>query len=238
MRVLICVPTYNEAESIGLLLRAIFGLGLDFDVLVIDDDSADGTADIVRDSQKSNPGLKLMARVGKRGLASAYLDGFRYGLDHGYDYIGEMDADLSHPPESLRDCKNLIQKSRPDFLVGSRYIAGGTTKNWPLWRRVISRGGSWYARTVLKVPIHDLTGGFNFWSSDCLRKIELDTFISNGYVFQIELKYRALLKGCTFVEFPIVFEERRAGQSKMSRRIVLEAIYKVWSLKLQLRSLK
>jgi dolichol-phosphate mannosyltransferase len=237
MRVLICVPTYNEAESIGLLLDSIFRLGLGFEILVIDDQSADGTGDIVRRYQKANPGLHLMSREGKRGLASAYLAGFQYGLDHEYDYIGEMDADLSHPPIGLKACKDLILSKKPDFLVGSRYVEGGSTKNWPFWRQMISQGGSWYARNVLNVPIRDLTGGFNCWSAACLRKLQLETFISNGYVFQIELKYRALLRGCNFVEFPIVFEERRAGQSKISRRIVLEAIYKVWILRFKLKTL-
>jgi dolichol-phosphate mannosyltransferase len=231
MKVLICIPTYNEAESIGPLLHEIFGLGLNFEILVIDDNSTDGTGKIVQEAKSRYPKLHLLTREGKLGLASAYLAGFQYGLSHGYDYIGEMDADFSHPPQSLKVVHDIIHKQRPGFIVGSRYVTGGATKNWPFWRQLISAGGSWYARTILGVPIRDLTGGYNFWSSESLKRMNLKSCISDGYVFQIELKYRALLRHITYVEFPILFEERRAGQSKISRRIVLEAIYKVWILR-------
>lgn len=238
MKILICIPTYNEAESIDPLLQEIFGLGLDFDVLVIDDNSTDGTGDLVRRAQKTYPGrLHLLSREGKLGLASAYLAGFQYGLSKGYAYIGEMDADFSHPPQSLKMVYEIIHRQKPGFIVGSRYVKGGATKNWPIWRQMISMGGSWYARTILGVPIRDLTGGYNFWSAESLRAMNVNSCISDGYVFQIELKYRALLRGITFVEFPILFEERRAGQSKISRRIVLEAIYKVWILRFQMQKL-
>lgn len=231
MKVLICIPTYNEAESIGPLLEEIFGLGLQFEILVIDDNSTDGTGKIVKEAQSRYAGLHLLCREGKLGLASAYLAGFAYGLEHGFDYIGEMDADFSHPPPSLKTVHDIIHSQKPGFIVGSRYVKGGATKNWPLWRQLISAGGSWYARTILGVSIRDLTGGYNFWSAESLRAMNLKSCISDGYVFQIELKYRALLRDISYVEFPILFEERRAGQSKISRRIVLEAIYKVWVLR-------
>jgi len=237
MKVLICIPTYNEAESIGPLLEEIFGLGLGFEILVIDDNSTDGTGKIVKEAQGRYPGLHLLSRRGKLGLASAYLAGFQYGVNHGYDYIGEMDADFSHPPGSLKVVHRIIHGRRPGFIVGSRYVEGGATKNWPLWRQIISAGGSWYARTILSAPIRDLTGGYNFWSAESLKTMNFSSCISDGYVFQVELKYRALLRQLSFVEFPILFEERRVGQSKISRRIVFEAIYKVWILRLNRQKL-
>ena len=227
MKKLICIPTYNEADNIGELITAISKLDLGFDIVVIDDDSPDGTSAIVESLKNSVDNLSLITRVEKRGFASAYIDGFQYGLDNRYEFIGEMDADFSHQPEALIEVNRIINENRYDFIIGSRYVDGGRTVNWGLIRRCISRGGSWYAATVLGLPINDLTGGFNFWSKECLTAIDIHSLIADGYVFQVELKYKAYLKKMRYIEFPITFEDRRVGQSKMSKKIVFEAFFKV-----------
>jgi len=234
LKVLICIPTYNEAENIAGIVEAIFSLDVGFDILVIDDGSPDGTAEMVRKLMSSHERLQLLEREEKGGLASAYVAGFRYSVQHGYDVVGEMDADFSHPPEALREVRRLLESGDYDFLVGSRYTAGGGTKNWGLVRKLISRFGSQYARMILGVPIRDMTGGFNFWTRRALEAIGIDRIMAEGYCFQIELKTRACRGGMRYTEFPIIFEDRRLGQSKMSKRIVLEAFYKVLLLRFKL----
>lgn len=230
MRSLILVPTYNERENILPLLQAIFLHNPGVEILVIDDSSPDGTGDIVKAESQKNPKVHLLSRAQKQGLGRAYLAGFDWGLKNGYDILVEMDADFSHRSEDL---KIILSKFGPgvDFVIGSRYVPGGRTVNWGLMRKIISRGGSLYSRLILGYPLNDWTGGFNAWTRKSLEAIGLNKVTSNGYSFQIELKYRALKSGCKGVESPIVFEDRRVGQSKMSLNIVLEAFYRVWQIR-------
>jgi len=231
MKTLIIVPTYNEKENIAPLVQAIFAQNLGVEVLVVDDNSPDGTGDIVRGLQKLEPRLHLLSRAGKEGLGRAYIAGFEWGLSKGFELLTEMDADFSHRPEDL---KALLTAARgADFAIGSRYVAGGGTKNWGLMRKIISRGGGIYSRLILGFPVNDWTGGFNAWKAETLKKINLPTVKSNGYSFQIELKYKALKAGCKGIESPILFEDRRVGHSKMSSSIVLEALYRVWLLRMR-----
>lgn len=230
MRFLVIVPTYNEKENIGALVPILTALRPDVDILVVDDNSPDGTADVVKSFQAKNSRVHLLSRPGKQGLGRAYIAGFRWGLENGFDALVEMDADFSHRPEDLP--KLLEALTRHDFVVGSRYVAGGATKNWGVLRKIISRGGGLYSRLILGYPLRDWTGGFNGWKAAVLKGIGLEKVESNGYSFQIELKYRALRKGFHGHEVPILFEDRRVGQSKMSLGIVLEAFYRVWLIRL------
>jgi dolichol-phosphate mannosyltransferase len=229
MKTLIVVPTYNERENIAALVPAIFEATPDVEILVVDDNSPDGTGEVVRSLQSRFPHVHLLSRRGKEGLGKAYLAGFRWGLEKGYGALVEMDADFSHRPEDLKE----LLKELPDndFVMGSRWVQGGRTVNWGLGRKIISRGGSFYARQILRYTVKDWTGGFNGWKADTLRNLDLDSVRSEGYSFQIELKYRALKRGFQGKEVPIVFEDRRVGQSKMSSRIVLEALYRVWGIR-------
>lgn len=239
MRILIVIPTYNEAQNIaGLIhrIQRILGSTLCPHILVVDDNSPDGTGGIVTGLSTNYPGqISTLCRPGKLGLASAYVGGFQWGLKHGFDHIVEMDADFSHDPIYLPRMVAALKKS--DFVVGSRYTAGGGVRGWQPWRRIVSRGGSLYAQAILGLPMGDLTGGYNLWSQPVLEKIGLERIRSDGYTFQIELKYRAIRQGFRGVEVPIVFEDRFAGHSKMSRRIVMEAIWRVWHLRLAGRRL-
>ena len=228
---LIVVPTYNEAENVDDLLVGIRRELPEAHVLFVDDASPDGTAERVRAQQEKNPGLvHLIVREGKRGMGTAYVAGFSWALEHDYDAVVEMDADLSHDARALPTLVGLL--SDADVAIGSRYIPGGGTENWSRLRLAISRFGSFYARVILGLPIRDLTGGFNAWSRRVLEALPLDRVRSEGYSFQIELKLRAARAGFRLVETPIVFVDRRAGQSKMSWRIVAEAIVRVWWLRL------
>jgi dolichol-phosphate mannosyltransferase len=230
MKTLILIPTYNERENVRPIVTEVFKWNPDVHVLVIDDNSPDKTAEIVQEMMKADPRLHLLSRSGKQGLGKAYLAGFEWGQKNGFELLCEMDADFSHRPEDL---KKILSSFTPetDFIIGSRYVPGGDTVNWSWFRRLISRGGSLYAGLVLKFKVSDYTGGFNCWRSRTLDKIGLSTVTSNGYCFQIELKYKALKAGCRVQEVPIIFEDRRVGQSKMSTRIVLEAFYKVWQIR-------
>ncbi len=231
MKSLVIIPTYNEKENISQIIPAIRGTGVDVDILVVDDNSPDGTGNIVLELQKQDSRLHLLSRKGKEGLGKAYLAGFQWGLQNSYQVLVEMDADFSHRPVDLASI--LEKMNTADFVVGSRYIEGGGTVNWGWMRRLISRGGGLYSRLILGFPLNDWTGGFNAWRAETLKKIKLETVESNGYSFQIELKYKALKAGCRGVESPILFEDRRVGHSKMSSKIVLEALYRVWLLKFQ-----
>lgn len=229
-RFLVIIPTYNERENIAALIPQIMHMDAQVHVLVVDDSSPDGTADVVKDLIKQSHGrVHLLLRAAKQGLARAYLAGFAWGLAQGYTYLVEMDADFSH---RVIDLKSMLQQ--PDsakVVVGSRYVTGGGTVNWGWIRQIISRGGSCYARTILGYPVRDWTGGFIRWHRSVLENLDLDQIQSDGYTFQIEMKYRALRKGFEVVEMPITFEDRRVGQSKMSSRIVFEALLKVWSIR-------
>lgn len=229
MQKVVIVPTYNEFENIQVLLPRLMDMPNDFDVLVVDDSSPDGTAAFVKSFAEKNSRVHLLLRAQKNGLGKAYIAGFKWGLEHNYEALIEMDADFSHRPEDLAVL--LTEIDRHEVVIGSRYVPGGQTVHWGLIRKIISRGGSLYSRLILGYPTRDWTGGFNAWHANVLRAIDLDTVQSNGYSFQIELKYKAQRKGFKVIEVPIIFEDRRVGQSKMSLKIVLEAFYKVWIIK-------
>jgi len=229
-RALICLPTYNERENLGPITEAILAATPpDVDVLVIDDGSPDGTGLLADELAAREPRVHVLHRAKKEGLGKAYLAGFDWALARDYALVLEMDADFSHDPGYLPAM--LAKAEEADLVLGSRYVPGGGTVNWGLGRKILSRGGSLYARTILGVRIRDLTGGFKCFRREVLEAIELGTVECSGYAFQIELTYRAILRGFRVAEIPIVFADRRVGQSKMSRRIVLEAIGKVWGMR-------
>jgi dolichol-phosphate mannosyltransferase len=224
----VCLPTYNERENLEPMLRALGDKGVH--VLVIDDNSPDGTGAIADRLAGELDYVSVLHRERKEGLGPAYLAGFRRALDVGAELVLEMDCDFSHDPD---DVPRLIEAARDaDVALGSRYVKGGAVRNWGLVRRFVSAGGSWYARVLLGAHIHDLTGGFKCYRRRVLQTIDLDAIQSKGYAFQIETTYRALRSGFKVVEIPITFVDREAGGSKMSRAIVLEAIWKVPSLRL------
>lgn len=229
MKKLVIIPTYNERENIEAIVPAIFDVDPSLEILVVDDSSPDGTGEMVESLQKKYPQLHLLVRSKKEGLGRAYIAGFNWGLERGFDILTEMDADFSHRPSDLKTILESMKSA--DFVVGSRWVPEGRTVNWGLGRKMISVGGSLYARMILGHPLRDWTGGFNCWKAEVLRAIELDNVQSEGYSFQIELKFRALTKGFKPLEVPIVFEDRRVGQSKMSSKIVLEALYRVWKIR-------
>lgn len=235
-RVLVVVPTYNEADNVDDLLEEIRQSVPEASVLFVDDASPDGTADRIRRQQEAAPDrIHLLSRDRKRGLGGAYVAGMTWALERGYLAAIEMDADLSHDAADLPRLIGLLEHF--DCVVGSRYVEGGGTRNWSLPRRLISRWGSAYAQAILRLPIRDLTGGFNAWSRPVLEALPLEQIRSSGYAFQIELKYRAYLAGFSIHETPIVFSERRVGVSNMSWPIVFEAVFGVWRLALDRRSL-
>jgi len=229
MRKLVIIPTYNEIENMQRLLPALMALPEKFDILVVDDSSPDKTSDFVRKYSETQSRVNLLVRQAKNGLGQAYIAGFKWGIAQNYNVLVEMDADFSHRPEDLVQILREIETQ--DVIVGSRYIPGGSTVNWGVLRKLISRGGSLYSRIILGYPVKDWTGGFNAWKVQVLQKIGLDQIRSNGYSFQIELKYKAQKNGFSVKEVPIVFEDRQVGQSKMSPKIVLEAFYKVWMIR-------
>lgn len=234
---LVIVPTYDESPTI---LDAIAGLFQavpdDVDLLVVDDSSPDGTAELVRNEMGSRDDrLNLLVRPAKTGLGRAYIDGFRWALERGYEAVVEMDADLSHDPAAVPSLLEALAEA--DLAIGSRYVAGGSVRNWGRARRALSRGGNLYARWMLRLPVRDATSGFRAFRSEVLQAQDLDTVASHGYAFQIEMVRRVHAAGGTVVEVPIVFTERAAGRSKMSRRIVAEALWQVttWGLRDRLR---
>jgi dolichol-phosphate mannosyltransferase len=228
----ICLPTYNEHENLEAMVRALGELGLDgLEVLVIDDSSPDGTGEIADRLAAELPWVHVLHRERKEGLGPAYLAGFRRSLELEADLVFEMDCDFSHDP---LDVPRLAEAAeRADLVLGSRYVAGGGTRNWGVVRRFISRGGSLYAQVLLQLGIRDLTGGFKCYRRRVLETIDLDAIDSRGYAFQIETTYRAIRAGFSVVEVPITFSDREVGGSKMSNAIVLEAIWKVPALRLR-----
>lgn len=232
MKKLVIIPTYNEKENINNVVNAVFDLNEDFDILVVDDSSPDGTGKIVEELQQRFPGkLFLEVRRVKDGLGKAYIHGFRWALDNGYDYIFEMDADLSHNPNDLPRLYEGVLKG--DMSVGSRYCNGVNVVNWPMSRVLLSYFASKYVRFVLGIPVHDTTAGFVCFSRRVLEGIGLDNIKLKGYGFQIEMKYRAFKKGYKIVEVPIIFTDRTQGTSKMSGGIIQEAVFGVIGLKLK-----
>jgi dolichol-phosphate mannosyltransferase len=226
---LVCLPTYDEKDNVVPITEAILAATPLVDVLVIDDNSPDGTGQLADAIAAREPRVKVLHRAGKEGLGKAYLAGFDWALRQGYELILEMDADFSHDPKYL---PGMLEAAKgADVVLGSRNIPGGGTVNWGVGRKIISRGGSLYARTILGIPVRDLTGGFKCFHRKVLESIDLPTVECSGYAFQIELTFRALRRGFRVVEVPIVFVDRRVGKSKMSKRIVLEALRKVWSIR-------
>jgi dolichol-phosphate mannosyltransferase len=229
------LPTYNEVENIDPFVRAVLpqlaSAAPDHHLLIVDDNSPDGTGAKADQLAAEFATVEVFHRPAKQGLGRAYLAGFRRALDSGADQVLEMDADFSHDPG---DVPRLIDAaSRADLVLGSRYVRGGGVSDWGLLRRMLSRGGCWYAQHILRVPVRDLTGGFKCFNRRVLEAIKLDAVHADGYGFQIELTYRALQKGFKVVEVPITFRERQVGTSKMSPRIALEAVWKVPALKLR-----
>jgi len=229
-KALLCLPTYDERENLAPMIDAILAAAPQVDVLVIDDNSPDGTGRLADEIAAREPRVKVLHRAGKEGLGRAYLAGFAWALARDYGLVLEMDCDFSHDPRYLPGM--LAAAAEVDLVLGSRYVKGGATVNWGLLRKLISRGGSLYARTILGLRVRDLTGGFKCFRREVLEAIDLDTVECTGYAFQIELTYRAARRNFTIREIPITFADRRVGHSKMSRRIVLEAISKVWSIRL------
>ncbi len=227
-RVFVVIPTYNEIDNIRELLPRVLALPAMVDVLVVDDNSPDGTADAVREAQQGQPRIHLLARPGKMGLGTAYLDGFRYALAQGADLVFEMDADFSHDPAAIPEFLEAIRDA--DLVVGSRYLYGVTVVNWPLPRLILSYGANAYTRILTGLPIKDATGGFKAIRREVLESIDLAAIKSDGYCFQIEVTFLAYRQGFKVKEIPILFTERRVGISKMTRKIIWEATWMVWRL--------
>ncbi len=239
MKFLIVIPTYNEIQNLKGLLENVFKV-VDakahlydvslVNVLVVDDNSPDGTGKLADELSKKDSRIQVLHRTQKNGLGKAYVAGFAWGLDRDFDAICEMDADFSHNPVYLPEFWRLLKEY--DVVVGSRYVPGGGVRNWGLSRKFISRGGSLYARAILGMPMNDMTGGYNAWRRKVLEDVDISALRSEGYAFQIELKWRAWKKGFKLTEFPILFEDRTAGKSKMSKKIVVEAMMRVAGMRI------
>jgi dolichol-phosphate mannosyltransferase len=229
-RALVIVPTYNERENIARLIDSVLAQDSRLEILVVDDGSPDGTADIVRTIKAQNPRVDILCRPRKMGLGTAYVAGFRWALERGYDFVFEMDADFSHDPNHLPEFLRAIQAA--DLVLGSRYREGKVTVvNWPIARLILSYFANVYARRVTGLEVWDATGGFKCFRRAVLEAIDLNKVRSNGYAFQIEMSYRESKRGFRLIEIPIVFVDRTEGQSKMSKSIVREAVWMVWRLR-------
>ena len=228
MKTLIIIPTYNEENNISKIIEGIkysLNSSHDYSILIVDDNSTDKTKEIIESIIKQNKNINLLNRPSKMGLASAYIDGFNWGIKQGYECFIQMDADFSHNPKYLPVMLEKLKDN--DVVIGSRNIKNGKTKGWSLARNIISKGGSIYSKLVLSCPINDLTGGFNAWRKEILDKINLNTIISKGYSFQIEMKYKAYKNKAKIVEFPIIFEDRKFDKSKMNKEIFFEALLNI-----------
>jgi dolichol-phosphate mannosyltransferase len=238
MRALLIIPTYNERDNIARMISDVLAQQervpeVSLNILVVDDNSPDGTAEVVKEVQAHETGddrhVHLLSRAGKMGLGTAYVAGFKFGLREGYDYIFEMDADFSHDPAEI---PNFLREIKTyDLVIGSRYIPGASVANWPKSRLLLSYNANVYARLITGIPVKDATGGFKCFRRKVLETIDLDDIRSNGYAFQIEINFRAWRKGFTIREIPITFVDRQEGASKMSKAIVREAVTMVWKLK-------
>lgn len=231
MKSLVIIPTYNEREGIEAIIHAVLMQEGDVDILVVDDNSPDGTADIVKSLQADEPRLHLLTRSGKLGLGTAYVAGFKYAIDRGYEAVFEMDADFSHDPAMIPQFLEKIQEC--DFVLGSRYVNGISVVNWPLSRLMLSYFASYYTRIITGMPIKDPTGGYKCFRTSVLKSIDLDGIKSNGYSFQIEMNFKAWKKRFRYIEIPIIFVDRRYGKSKMSKAIIREAVWMVWKLRMK-----
>jgi dolichol-phosphate mannosyltransferase len=237
MRITIILPTYNEAENLPNLVSALFSLPLDLSVLVVDDNSPDGTGKIADDLSRQYPDkFYVLHRTGKLGLRSAYMEGFHQAFDLGAGAVVQMDADFSHDPAVLPEMARRLAVN--DVVIGSRYVKGGSLdERWPMWRKALSGFGNFYARTILQSPLHDMTTGYRMWRREALQTMPLDRIRSSGYIFLVEMAYVAYLMGFRIAEVPIHFADRRWGKSKMSLRIQLEAAIRIWDVKFHYRDL-
>ena len=238
MHITVVIPTYNEAENLPILVSSLLALPLDLYVLVVDDHSPDGTGRIANELTEMHPGrISVLHRPGKMGLRSAYLNGFQRVLDGDAQVIVQMDADFSHDPSALVTMANLLESH--DVVFGSRYIPGGSVDDhWPMWRKRLSAFGNFYARTILDLPIRDVTTGYRMWRRETLQQIPFERIRSNGYVFLVEMAYLVHCLEFKIGEAPIYFADRRWGQSKMSIKIQMEAALRVWQVRWQYRDLK
>lgn len=230
MKTIVVTPTYNERKNIGELIETIFNIDSEYHILVVDDNSPDGTGDYVESIQKTYPHLHLLRRSGKMGLGTAYCEGFKVALERDFNTIVQMDADMSHNPEDIPRMVDLM--SNFDLVLGSRYCNGVNVVRWPIRRLIISVGANKYTRWVTGLPVSDATGGFKCWSRKVLKAIELESVRSRGYSFQIEMTFRAWHKGFRIKEIPIIFTDRTIGESKMTKSIMLEAALIIWRLKI------
>jgi len=230
-RVLVIIPTYNESRNLSQIVPAVLEQDRRLEVLVVDDNSPDGTGQLAEQLVAGDRRVHVLHREEKQGLGRAYLAGFRWALERDYQAVFEMDADFSHDPSFLPGFLSAIEEA--DLVLGSRYKTGVNVINWPISRLLLSLAANWYARAVTGLPLTDATGGFKCFRRDVLERVNLDQVVSNGYAFQIEMSFRAWRKGFRLKEIPIVFTDRVEGQSKMNRRIVREAVWMVWWLRLQ-----
>lgn len=231
MKTLIIIPTYNELENLPKLLPAVLSKDISINVLIVDDNSPDGTAAFVESEIKGNDRIHLLKRSSKQGLGTAYIAGFKYALQNGFDLIFEMDADFSHDPNEIPKFLDEIKNS--DLILGSRYITGVNVINWPMRRLLLSWFANFYSRAITGMSVHDATGGYKCFRREVLQAIDLDKVTSNGYAFQIEMTFKAWKKGFRIKEIPIIFVDRVKGKSKMSKKIVREAVTMVWKLRLK-----
>lgn len=229
MKSIVVIPTYNESDNIRNIITAVLNVQNDLNILIVDDNSPDGTSAIVQEMMQTDNRIHLITRAGKMGLGTAYCEGFQYCLDLGFEAIMEMDADFSHNPEDIP--RFLEEIKHNDVVIGSRYISGMNVVNWPLHRLILSYGANIYSRIISGLPLKDATGGFKCFRAEALRKIDLKAIHSNGYGFQIEMNYRLWKLGAKIKEISIIFIDRRSGVSKMNKKIIWEAIFLVWKLK-------
>jgi len=230
-KTLVIIPTYNEAENITRLIPSVLSQAEGLHILIVDDGSPDGTAELVRTMMNGENRIHILERERKQGLGTAYRAGFKYAIDHQYDYVFEMDADFSHNPNEIPNFLKAVENH--DLVLGSRYISGIRVLNWPMTRLLLSYFANIYTRLVTGLPLHDATGGFKCFRRKVLESIDLSRVKSNGYSFQIEMSFKAWKKGFSIQEIPIVFLDRRIGVSKMSRHIVYEAMFMVWKLRIR-----
>ncbi|MBH50230.1 MAG: dolichyl-phosphate beta-D-mannosyltransferase [Candidatus Marinimicrobia bacterium] len=229
MKIVVISPTYNESKNIAKLVEIVFSINSDYHLLIVDDNSPDGTADIVESLQKKYKNLHLEKRPGKAGLGTAYCYGFKWSIENGFDVMVQIDADMSHDPCEIPKMVELLKHN--DYIIGSRYCDGVSVVRWPIRRLILSYGANLYSKIVTGMPISDATGGYKVWKKQVLNSIKLDTIRSQGYSFQIEMNYRAWKNGFKYKEHPIIFMDRTIGESKMSKLIVWEAIFMVWRLR-------
>ena len=229
MKQIVIIPTYNEFNNIQKLIPQVLDLYSDLDILIVDDNSPDGTGKFIEELSKKNSRIKLITRKGKLGLGTAYVEGYRYILANGYDVAFQMDADYSHDPKEISNFRKYLNEY--DLIIGSRYIQGVNVINWPMRRLLLSYFANYYTKIITGLPIKDSTGGFKAFRREVLEAIDLDHIKSNGYAFQIEMNYKAWIKGFKLKEVSIIFMDRVAGTSKMSKKIVREAITRVWKLR-------